>query len=186
MHFICLRLLVTGPSSSLANSTTFFRFLLINNLPLTTTFLITNFPLSFHYIPTKNTFLTSQPPTRTQTTLTTYFIMSLFVRGAFKAANRTALASASRPVTGITSFRTFTKTAIRKDEPAKEDSIHVVSYEKGQRTEHDIEVDDSKPVIPAVQDVEIKATPLKARVYDTLTPTLKKFCLPGKVAVITG
>jgi hypothetical protein len=112
--------------------------------------------------------------------------MSLFVRGAFKAANRTALFSASRPVTGITAFRTFTKTAIRKDEPAKEDSIHVVSYEKGQRVDLDIEVDETKPVIPAVQDVEIKATPLKARVYDTLTPTLKKFCLPGKVAVITG
>jgi hypothetical protein len=96
------------------------------------------------------------------------------------------MASASRPVAGFTSYRTFTKTAIRKDEPAKEDSIHVVSYEKGQRTEHDIEVDDTKPVIPAVQDVEIKATPLKSRVYDTLTPTLKKFCLPGKVAVITG
>jgi len=112
--------------------------------------------------------------------------MSLFVRGAFKAANRTALASASRPATGITAYRTFTKTAIRKDEPAKEDSIHVVSYEKGQRVDLDIEVDEHKPVIPAVQDVEIKASPLKARVYDTLTPTLKKFCLPGKVAVITG
>lgn len=112
--------------------------------------------------------------------------MSLFVRGAFKAANRTALVSASRPVTGITAFRTFTKTAIRKDEPAKEDSIHVVSYEKGQRVDLDIEVDETKPVIPAVQDVEIKAIPLKASVYSTLTPTLKKFCLPGKVAVITG
>jgi hypothetical protein len=112
--------------------------------------------------------------------------MSLFVRGAFKAANRTALVSASRPATGITAFRTFSKTIVRKDEPAKEDSIHVVSYEKGQRVDLDIEVDESKPVIPAVQDVEIKATPLKASVYSTLTPTLKKFCLPGKVAVITG
>ena len=40
------------------------------------------------------------------------------------------------------------------DEASKEESIHVVHYEKGQRVEHDIEVDDSKPVIPAVQDVQ--------------------------------
>ena len=65
-------------------------------------------------------------------------------------------------------------------------TIHVVRYEKGQRREHDIEVDESKPVVPAVQDVEIRAFPLKSRVYETLTPTLQKFCLPGKVAVITG
>jgi len=110
--------------------------------------------------------------------------MSFIMRGAFKAANRTALAS--RPVVGFTSLRTFTATSIRKDEPAKEDSIHVVHYEKGQRVDHDIEVDDTKPVVPAVGDVEIFAEPLKSRVYDTLTPTLKKFCLPGKVAVITG
>ena len=31
----------------------------------------------------------------------------------------------------------------------------MVSYEKGQRREHDIEVDESKPVVAAVQDVEI-------------------------------
>ena len=31
----------------------------------------------------------------------------------------------------------------------------MVSYEKGQRREHDTEVDESKPVVPAVQDVEI-------------------------------
>ena len=112
--------------------------------------------------------------------------MSFLVRGALKAANRTALASASRPVTSISAVRTFTKTAIRKDEPAKEDSIHVVHYEKGQRRELDIEVDETKPVIPAVQDVEIRAIPLKSQVYQTLTPTLQKFCLPGKVAVVTG
>jgi len=47
-------------------------------------------------------------------------------------------------------------------------SIHVVHYEKGQRVEHDIEVDESKPFIPAFQDVEIKATPLKSRVCETL------------------
>jgi len=110
--------------------------------------------------------------------------MSLF-RTTLKVASRTTTL-ASRRAASIYPLRTFAATAIRKDVPSKEDSIHVVSYEKGQRTEHDIEVDDAKPVHSAVQDVEIKASPLKGRVYDTLTPTLKKFCLPGKVAVITG
>jgi hypothetical protein len=113
--------------------------------------------------------------------------MSLFTR-----TTRTTLKTATRvgvsfrSATAVAPFRSFNTTAIRKDEANKEDSIHVVGYEKGQRVETDIEVDESKPVIPAVQDVEIKAVPLKSRVYETLTPTLKKFCLPGKVAVVTG
>jgi hypothetical protein len=59
------------------------------------------------------------------------------------------------------------------------DSIHVVHYEKCQRVEHDIEVDETKP-IPAVQDVEIRAVPLQRRIYETLTPSLEKFRLPSK------
>lgn len=109
--------------------------------------------------------------------------MSLF-RTSIRTASRAG--ASFRPATAVAPFRTFKSTAIRMDEASKEDSIHVVHYEKGQRVEHDIEVDDSKPVIPAVQDVEIKAIPLKYRVYESLTPTLKKFCLPGKVAVVTG
>jgi hypothetical protein len=110
--------------------------------------------------------------------------MSLFARSTFKTASRAG--ATFRTATAVAPFRTFKTTAIRKDEAAKEDSIHVVHYEKGQRVEHDIEVDESKPVIPEVQDVEIRAVPLQRRVYETLTPTLKKFCLPGKVAVVTG
>lgn len=110
--------------------------------------------------------------------------MSLFARSTFKTATRAGVSF--RATSAVTPFRTFKTTAIRKDEASKEDSIHVVHYEKGQRLEHDIEVDESKPVIPAVEDVEIKAIPLKSSVYQTLTPTLKKFCLPGKVAVVTG
>ena len=63
-----------------------------------------------------------------------------------------------RAATAVTPFRTFQTSAIRRDEASKEDSIHVVHYEKGQRVGHDIEVDESKPVIPAVQDVEITAS----------------------------
>jgi hypothetical protein len=110
--------------------------------------------------------------------------MSLFARSTFKTASRAGVSF--RAATAVAPFRTFKTTSIRKDEAAKEDSIHVVHYEKGQRVETDIEVDESKPVIPEVQDVEIRAVPLQRRVFETLTPTLKKFCLPGKVAVVTG
>lgn len=110
--------------------------------------------------------------------------MSLFARTTFKTAARAGVSF--RAATAVAPFRTFKTSTIRKDEANKEDSIHVVHYEKGQRREHDIEVDETKPVIPAVQDVEIRAIPLKSRVYETLTPTLQKFCLPGKVAVVTG
>ncbi|KAM0708026.1 hypothetical protein Q7P35_004675 [Cladosporium inversicolor] len=110
--------------------------------------------------------------------------MSLFARTTLKTATRAG--ASFRAATAVAPIRTFKTTAIRRDEANKEDSIHVVHYEKGQRREHDIEVDESKPVIPAVQDVEIRAIPLKSRVYETLTPTLQKFCLPGKVAVVTG
>lgn len=109
--------------------------------------------------------------------------MSLFTRSTFKAASRAGVAF--RPATAVAPFRTFAVSSIRKD-PSKEDSIHVVHYEKGQRVESDIEVNEDKPVMPAVEDVETRAIPLKQRVYETLTPTLKKFCLPGKVAVVTG
>lgn len=109
--------------------------------------------------------------------------MSLFNRTALKTVSRAGVAL--RPATSVTPFRSFKTTAIRKD-ASKEDSIHVVHYEKGQRVEHDIEVNDDKPIMPAVEDIETRAIPLKQRVYETLTPTLKKFCLPGKVAVVTG
>ena len=110
--------------------------------------------------------------------------MSLFARATLKTAARAGMSF--RAATAVAPLRTFQTSTIRKDEANKEDSIPVISYEKGQRLEHDIEVDESKPVVSAVQDVEIRAYPLKSRVYETLTPTLQKFCLPGKVAVITG
>lgn len=110
--------------------------------------------------------------------------MSLFIRSTMKTAARSGMRF--RAATAVAPIRTFNTSAIRKDDANKEDSIHVVHYEKGQRRELDIEVDETKPVIPAVQDVEIRAIPLKAQVYQTLTPTLQKFCLPGKVAVVTG
>lgn len=102
--------------------------------------------------------------------------ISLFARSTMKTAGASPWISWFVKKLGISLFgRTIMKTAaravvsfhaatavapIRKDEASKEDSIHVVSYEKGQRREHDIEVDKSKPVVPDVQDVEITVVPV--------------------------
>ena len=49
-----------------------------------------------------------------------------------------------------------------------------------------LNVTNSAPVNPAGQDIEAKAIPLDPEVAAQLTPTMSKFTLPGKVAVVTG
>ena len=91
--------------------------------------------------------------------------ISLFARTTMKTAARAGMSF--RTAIAVAPIRTFKTTAIRKDEASKEDSIHVVSYEKGQRREHDIEVDESKPVVPAVQDVKITVAPTATLILAT-------------------
>ncbi|GAB7330121.1 hypothetical protein MBLNU13_g01802t1 [Cladosporium sp. NU13] len=70
--------------------------------------------------------------------------ISLFARTTFKTVAHAGLTAARAGV----SFHAATAVApIRKDEASKEDSIHVVSYEKGQRRERDMEADEIKPDI---------------------------------------
>ncbi|KAM0723535.1 hypothetical protein Q7P37_000522 [Cladosporium fusiforme] len=108
----------------------------------------------------------------------------MFARNTLKIASRAG--AASRASTFAAPLRTFKTTAIRKD--PQDDHIPVVHYEKGQRVTEDIHVQEtnSAPFIPEEGDIEAKAIPLKDAVFRQLTPTLKKFCLPGKVAVVTG
>lgn len=107
----------------------------------------------------------------------------MFARNSLKIANRAG--AALRPSTLAAPLRSFQTTVIRKD--PQDDHIPVVHYEKGQRVTEDIHVQEtSAPFVPAEGDIESKAIPLKDSVFRQLTPTLKKFCLPGKVAVVTG
>ncbi|KAM0711976.1 hypothetical protein Q7P35_001346 [Cladosporium inversicolor] len=95
--------------------------------------------------------------------------ISLFARTTMKTAARAGVSF--RAATVVAPVRTFKTTAIRKDEANKENSVHVVHYEKGQRREHDIEVDEAKLVIPAVQDVEIIVVSVAALELDgNVTP----------------
>lgn len=67
-------------------------------------------------------------------------------------------------------------------------SVSMTSYRGGQREQRDIEVktESAAPVTPLGNDVQKAAMPLSPSVYSLLTPTLHKFTLPNKVAMVTG
>lgn len=62
--------------------------------------------------------------------------------------------------------------------------VPVVSYHHGERTMSEIQC--HKPETPCGHDDKREAHCLKAQVLSSLTPTLKKFTMAGKVAVVTG
>ena len=87
-------------------------------------------------------------------------------------------------------LRPFSTTVARStkiDHIAKTE-IHVSDYssdtEKAKRTV--IEVDQIKPVSGPVMDIAKKAYPLEAGLTQKLSPTLTKFTLEGKIALVTG
>lgn len=70
----------------------------------------------------------------------------------------------------------------------KAEKVPVVSFEGGERTQLDIPVAKaaSQPVNPPGADEHKRAVPLDREIISRLPPTMQKFTLPGKVAVITG
>lgn len=100
----------------------------------------------------------------------------------FRAVHRATVQLNYSPVL----IRTFASTRALGDEK----SINVVSYNKsGQREQETLPVPAAganEPVNPPGQDIEVAAQPLKAELLEVLPPTMKKFTLCGKVAVITG
>lgn len=65
----------------------------------------------------------------------------------------------------------------------------MISYRKGERREEAIQYDGASntgPVSPPGADAEKPAIPMKSEIIPHLTPTLQKFTLPGKVAIVTG
>jgi len=66
--------------------------------------------------------------------------------------------------------------------------IEVTDYTAdGKKSNHKMEVkEDSGPVSSGVADIEHKATPLTPELIGKLNPTMKKFTLDGKIAVVTG
>ncbi|KAI9835932.1 MAG: hypothetical protein M1819_001830 [Sarea resinae] len=89
--------------------------------------------------------------------------------------------------------RSFASAALRMQEKVAEKQVPVSSYHSekapAQGAKNPVEtvlpVGEAKPVAFGADDTRA-AVPLGKGVIDTLTPTLKKFTLQGKVAVITG
>lgn len=104
---------------------------------------------------------------------------------------RTALRVAGRRAVQPATFTPFVSRAALSSSSKKNDpEVPVVSYRKGERSETTVQYEangsGNGPVSPPGTDEEKKAVPLKADAFKHLTPTLQKFTLVGKVAVVTG
>lgn len=107
---------------------------------------------------------------------------------------RTALRVAGRRTAAATRPPAFTpmlsRAAFNSSSKNSDPEIPVVSYQAGERQETVVQYDTNAtgngPVAPPGADEEKKARPLKPEALKHLTPTLQKFTLLGKVAVVTG
>lgn len=104
------------------------------------------------------------------------------IRGASRVMKPTA---SFNPI--ISRVQPFSSSIIRRDpEAVNEKHINVVSYKDGARAQETLPVQPAEPVAPPGQDIQAVAQPLNPAVIPQLTPTVAKFLLPGKVAVVTG
>jgi hypothetical protein len=105
----------------------------------------------------------------------------MFGRTALRVARQRAVRPSS--FTPIVSRATFTSTTKTNDP-----EVPVISYHKGERSEATVHYDAANmgPVNPPGADESKVATPLRPEALKHLTPTLAKFTLPGKVAIVTG
>ena len=102
-----------------------------------------------------------------------------------RPALRTASKRAFRPPSRLPkAFPASLNTTSKWNYPA----VPVINYKGGERTEGaiDIKTDLTGPVTPFGDDEQKTAKPLDPNVYSQLTPTLHRFTLRNKVAVVTG
>lgn len=109
----------------------------------------------------------------------------MFARSVVRATAR----QVARPTVAITARAAIHNTARRQTPPEviQERSVPVTSFEHGSVAHQTLQVSETHaPVNPAGQDDEAVARPLDPNVTKQLTPTLSKFTLHGKVAIVTG
>lgn len=110
----------------------------------------------------------------------------MFARSVVRSAARRSF----RPIAAQTPvFRAGFRSsvAVRDPETVNEKAINVVSYVDGERAQESIPVTSSQePVTPPGQDETRPAVPLSPALASQLTPTLAKFTLVGKTAMVTG
>lgn len=105
----------------------------------------------------------------------------MFGRTALRVASQRVIRPAT--FTPVISRATFKSTA-RTSDP----EVPVVTYKNGERVEEKLqyEANSTGPVTPPGADDVKVAIPLKQDAFKHLTPTLQKFTLGGKVAIVTG
>lgn len=87
------------------------------------------------------------------------------------------------PAASIISRSVMSGTRVVRDEK----HVNVVTYKDGERAQETISVtSSSEPVTPPGQDIEVAAQPLNPALLKQMSPTMQKFTLFGKTAVITG
>lgn len=110
-------------------------------------------------------------------------MLSRQVLNATRVASKRVIAPATQSV------RTF-KTVHQQQnaEEIKAGKVLTVTYKDGVRQEVEIPVEQSPagPVAPPGADEKKPAVPLEKSILNQLNPTMAKFTLPGKVAVVTG
>lgn len=113
--------------------------------------------------------------------------------------------AARRLIAPAQSVRAFHPAIVRKDAAAGDGvgaphadltdkmveahEVPVTNYSAGERTTFELPVQpvqESQPVTPPGTDTKKVAFGLNSEIIKQLTPTMKKFTLEGKVAVITG
>lgn len=106
----------------------------------------------------------------------------MLVRSLTQAGRRNSITASSRPLAFFTS--NAPTAAFNSSSTRGESSVPITSWTSGQRSQHEIPVKAEQA--GEVVNLHRTAKPLDWKVYDRLTPTLNKFTLPGKVAVVTG
>lgn len=106
--------------------------------------------------------------------------VKMLARSALRLTQRAVRPAAFAPLTSRAAFNSSSK--------SNDPEVPVISYHRGERKEEAIQYEAQKsgPVTPPGADAEKAAIPLKPDVLSKLTPTLQRFTLPGKVAVVTG
>ncbi|KAF2136242.1 uncharacterized protein K452DRAFT_362675 [Aplosporella prunicola CBS 121167] len=92
---------------------------------------------------------------------------------------------APRAATAVRGFKTVQQQ--QNAEEIRAGKVPIVSYKDGMREEIELPVEQQNgPVAPAGADDRKVAVPLEKSILSKLNPTMAKFTLPGKVAVVTG
>lgn len=104
----------------------------------------------------------------------------MLARNALRLTQRAIRPAAFTPSISRAAFNSSSKT--------NDPEVPVISYHKGERTEEAVQYEANKagPVNPPGADAEKPAIPLKSEILSKLTPTLQRFTLQGKIAVVTG